>query len=137
VPVLGLIAWVSLISAGAYFSAGGGVDGLVKPMAAGTLGVIFTVVALYAIGALGGGTTPFVLTVTLLAFLIVMSSGIQLFSNIPAAFMAAAAYVGAGGKIDSSIVFVLVSWGAGLVLAFGIDNLSKAIAGSGRSASST
>ena len=127
VPVLGLVAWISLISAGAYFTAGGGVPGLVKPMAAGTLGILLTVVALFVVGMLGGGLVPLVLVVAALAFSIVLASGIPLFSYVPASFMAASAYVGAGGKPEVA-AYVVLSWAAGLVLAWGIDNLSKTMA---------
>jgi Protein of unknown function (DUF1097) len=126
VPASGLIAWVSLISAGAYFTAGGGVPGLVKPMAAGTLGILLTAAILYVVGMLGGGLTPLVLLVALLAFLIVMASGVPFFSYVPAGFMAASAYVGAGAKTDVAI-YVILSWAAGLALAWGIDNLSKVL----------
>ena len=117
-PSLGLIAWVSLISAGAYFTAGGGIPGLVKPMASGTLGILLTAAILYAVALLGGGLAPLVLLVALLAFLIVMASGIQFFSFVPAAFMAASAYVGAGAKIEVA-VYVILSWAAGLALCLG------------------
>lgn len=127
VPALGLLAWVSLISAGAYFTAGGGLQGLLKPMAAGTLGIALTVAALFGVGALGGGIVPLVLIVSALAFAIVLASGIALFSYVPAAFMAASAYVGAGGKPEVALAVVL-SWAAGLALAWGIDHLSKTLA---------
>lgn len=126
VPALRLTAWISLISAGAYFTAGGGLAGLVKPMAAGTLGIALTAGTLHAPGLLGGGLAPLVLLVALLAFLIVMASAIPFFAYVPAAFMAASAYVGAGGRIEESL-FVLSSWAAGLVLAWGIDQLSRAL----------
>lgn len=127
VPALGLLAWVSLISAGAYFTAGGGPQGLLKPMAAGTLGTVLKVGALFGVGALGGGIAPLVLIVAALAFAIVLSSGIALFSYVPAAFMAASAYVGAGGKPEVALT-VVFSWAAGLVLAWRIDHLSKTLA---------
>ncbi len=124
VPALGLVAWISLISAGAYFTAGGGVSGLLKPMGAGALGIALTVAALWSVGMLGGGTTALVLIVALLAFSIVLASGIPWFSYVPASFMAASAYVGAGGKPEVA-GYVVLSWAAGLLLAWGIDNLSK------------
>jgi len=127
VPALGLVAWISLISAGAYFTAGGGLQGLLKPMAAGTLGILLTLAALYGVGALGGGIMPLVLIVAALAFAIVLASGIALFSYVPAAFMAASAYVGAGGKPEVAVA-VTLSWVAGLVLAWAIDHLSKTLA---------
>jgi hypothetical protein len=38
-PALGLTPWISLISAGAYFTAGGGIVGITKPFAAGAIGI--------------------------------------------------------------------------------------------------
>ena len=42
-PPFGLIAWISLVSAGAYFTAGGGVRGMTVPMASGTLAILLTI----------------------------------------------------------------------------------------------
>ena len=128
-PSLGLIPWVSLISAGAYFTAGGGKDGILKPLWAGLLGVVLTALALYVIGRLGGSLGILVVGVALLAFFIVMSSGVALFAYVPATFMAASAFVGAGGKADMTVVFVGVSWAIGLLLAWAIDNLSRVLNG--------
>jgi hypothetical protein len=132
-PSLGLIPWISLISAGAYFTAGAGYDGLVKPMAAGTLAIVLTAVALSIIAQLGGGLMTTVFVVASLAFTIILFSGIPWFAHIPSAFMAAATYVGAGGSWSLSLLFIIVSWAAGLLLAWIIDNLSRLlIAASGR-----
>ena len=88
-PPLGLIAWISLVSAGAYFTAGGGVRGMTVPMASGTLAILLTIAALYGVEVAGGGLAVFALAAAL-AFTIVMLSRIPLFANVPAAFMAAA-----------------------------------------------
>jgi hypothetical protein len=126
-PQLGLIPWISLISAGAYFTAGAGIDGLVKPMAAGALGIVLTAIALSILGTLGGGIALTALIVAGLAFTIVMFSGVPLFAHVPSAFMAASAYVGAGGSWGVVLVFITMSWAAGLGLAWIIDNLSQAL----------
>jgi hypothetical protein len=126
-PQLGLIPWISLISAGAYFTAGAGIDGLGKPMAAGALGIVLTAIALSILGTLGGGIALTALIVAGLAFTIVMFSGVPLFAHVPSAFMAASAYVGAGGSWGVVLVFITMSWAAGLGLAWIIDNLSQAL----------
>lgn len=126
-PSLGLIPWISLISAGAYFTAGAGRDGLVKPMAAGTLGILLTAIALSALTALSGGLTATVLIVACLAFTIILCSGVPLFAHVPSAFMAASAYVGAGGSWGLAIVFIILSWGVGLILAWIIDSMSRSL----------
>lgn len=126
-PALGLIPWISLISAGAYFTAGGGLGAITKPLAAGALGIVLTGCALSAVGALGGSLTPTALVVAALAFVIVLASGIPLFAHVPSAFMAASAYVGASGSWGPSMAFIVVSWAVGLGLAWVIDNLSRAL----------
>jgi hypothetical protein len=126
-PALGLIPWISLISAGAYFTAGGGLPGITQPLAAGALGIALTGCALSVISALGGGLATTALVVAALAFVIVLSSGIPLFAHVPSAFMAASAYVGASGAWGPSMAFITVSWTAGLCLAWVIDNLSRAL----------
>jgi hypothetical protein len=127
-PPLGLIAWISLVSAGAYFTAGGGVRGMTEPMASGTLAILLTIAALYGVEVAGGGLAVLGALVAALAFTIVMLSRIPPFANVPAAFMAAASYVGAGAGRNWIVVAVIISWGAGLVLAFLIDNLSRVAA---------
>ena len=66
------------------------------------------------------------LLVGLLAFSIVLASAIPWFSYVLASFMAASAYVGAGGKPEVG-GYVGLSWAAGPRPAWGIDNLSKAL----------
>lgn len=128
-PALGIIPWVCLISAGAYFTAGGGLAGLKDPMLAGTMAILLTTVTLFLVAKLGGGVEVLAPLVGLLAFSIVILSRISLFSYIPAAFMAASAYVGAGGDFDLTIIYVIASWGVGLLLAWAIDNLSRILSG--------
>jgi hypothetical protein len=127
VPAVGLIPWISLVSAGAYFTAGAGLPGLAKPMAAGTLGIIFTAVALTVAGLLGADQVGFALIISCLAFLIILCSAASPFSHVPSAFMAASCYVGANGSWGKSITLIVFSWGVGLALAWVIDRLSQAL----------
>jgi hypothetical protein len=126
VPAAGLIPWISLVSAGAYFTAGGGEVGLTKPMAAGTLGILLTAVALTVAVALAAGQVGFALVVACLAFTIILCSALPVFSHIPSAFMAASCYVGASGSWKN-ILLITLSWGVGLALAWIIDRLSQAL----------
>jgi Protein of unknown function (DUF1097) len=77
-PPLGLIAWISLVSAGAYFTAGGGVRGMTVPMTSGTLAILLTIAALYGVEVAGGGLAAIGALVAALAFTIVMLSRIPL-----------------------------------------------------------
>jgi hypothetical protein len=124
-PAMGLLPWISLISAGAYFTAGAGVPGLLKPAAAGTLGIVCTAAAIKIAGVVGAGQVGFALIVSRLAFAIVAFSLVPIFSHVPSAFMAASCYVGANGAWDMSIVLIIFSWCVGLGLAWMIDRLSQ------------
>jgi hypothetical protein len=126
-PALGLIPWISLISAAAYFTVGGGLAGIMKPLTAGALAIVLTGCAMSMIGAIGGGIAPTVLVVAALAFIIVLASSISLFAHLPSAFMAASTYVGASGSWGSSMAFIVVSWVSGLGLAWVIDTLSRTL----------
>ncbi|MDE3009686.1 MAG: DUF1097 domain-containing protein [Pseudomonadota bacterium] len=49
-------------------------------------------------------------------------------SYTPAAFLGAATCFGSGGKVEQSIVFVILSWVAGLALGYASEVLGKRIA---------
>ena len=76
---------------------------------------------------IGGGLVATALIVAALAFTIVLSSSIPMFAHVPSTFMAASAYVGAGGSWGPSMAFIVLSWAAGLGLAWVIDNLSRTL----------
>lgn len=126
-PAVGLIPWISLVSAGAYFTAGTGVPGLLKPAAAGAVGIIYTALAIKIAGALGAGQVGFALIASCLAFSIIICSLVPALSHVPSAFMAASCYVGANGAWDMSIALILFSWCVGLGLAWIIDRLSQTL----------
>jgi len=127
-PELKLYPWIGFVAWAAFFAAGGGRAGIVKPLAASAAGIALTALAMYAVGQSGGSLVALMLQVAVLAFVLVAISDIGLFSYTPAAFLGAATYFGSGSKIDESIAFVMLSWVAGLLLGFASEAIGHKIA---------
>jgi len=127
-PELKLYPWIGFVAWAAFFAAGGGRAGVVKPLAASTAGITLTALTMYAVGQSGGSLVALMLLVAVLAFVLVAISDIGLFSYTPAAFLGAATYFGSGSKIDESIAFVILSWVAGLLLGFASEAIGHKIA---------
>ena len=127
-PELKLYPWIGFVAWAAFFAAGGGRAGIVKPFAASTAGIALTALTMYAVAQSGGSLVALMLLVAVLAFVLVAISDIGLFSYTPAAFLGAATYFGSGSKIDESIAFVILSWVAGLLLGFASEAIGHKIA---------
>lgn len=120
-PWIGFVAWA------AFYAAGGSKDGVVKPLFASVAGVLLTALTMYLVGQVGGSLTALIVLVAILAFILVAIAQISFFSYTPAAFLGAATFFGTGGKPDESVLFVISSWVAGLVLGYLSEWLGKKI----------
>jgi hypothetical protein len=127
-PGLKLYPWIGFVAWAAFYAAGGGSAGVIKPLGAAAAGVGLTVLTMYAVGQAGGGLIALIVLVAVLAFALVAIADIGTFSYTPAAFLGAATYFGSGAKIDESIIFVMLSWIAGLVLGYASEAFGKKIA---------
>jgi hypothetical protein len=127
-PDLKLYPWIGFVAWAAFFAAGGGSAGVVKPLAASAAGIGLTALTMYGVGQAGGGIVSLMLLVAILAFVLVAIADIGAFSYTPAAFLGAATYFGSGSKLDESIAFVMLSWIAGLLLGYASEVLGKKIA---------
>lgn len=121
-PWIGFVAWA------AFFAAGGGPEGAIKSLAAGGAGILLTALTLYGVAAMGGGISSLVLLVAVLAFVLVAMADVAVLAYTPAAFLGAASFFGSGGKVDSSIVFILLTWGAGIAFGFASEQAGKRMA---------
>lgn len=117
-PELKLYPWIGFVAWAAFFAAGGGRAGVVKPLAASAAGIGLTAVTMFAVAQVGGSLVALMALVALLAFVLVAIADIGFFSYTPAAFLGAATYFGSGSKLDDSIAFVMLSWVAGLLLGY-------------------
>jgi len=127
-PNLGFYPWIGFVAWAAFYAAGGGRDGVFKPLAASTVAILLTALTMFAVGEAGGGLAAMMGLIAVLAFVLVALSDVAVLSYTPAAFLGAATYFGSGGKVDESILFVILSWVAGLALGYASEALGKMMA---------
>lgn len=127
-PELKLYPWIGFVAWAAFFAAGGGRAGFIKPLAASAAGIGLTAITMYAVNQAGGGLVALMLLVAVLAFVLVTIADIGAFSYTPAAFLGAATYFGTGSKFDESILFIMLSWVAGLMLGYASEAIGIKIA---------
>jgi len=127
-PNLGFYPWIGFVAWAAFYAAGGGRDGVFKPLAASTVAILLTALTMFAVGEAGGGLAAMIGLIAVLAFVLVVLSDVTVLSYTPAAFLGAATYFGSGGKVDESILFVILSWVAGLALGYLSEALGKMMA---------
>lgn len=127
-PGFNLNPWIGFVAWAAFFAAGGTNDGAKKSLAAGLAAILLTAITLYGVQLVGGGLTAMIVLISILGFVLVAMADISMLAYTPAAFLGAACFFGAGGKIDSSIVFVLLSWVAGVGLGFVSEQFGKRMA---------
>lgn len=117
-PELKFNPWIGFVAWAAYFAAGGGAGGFGKSLGAGIAAILLTAATMAGVQAAGGSIGALVLLVAILAFILVAMADIAALSYTPAAFLGAAAFFGAGGKPDITILFVSMTWLAGLVFGY-------------------
>lgn len=127
-PGLKFYPWIGFVAWAAFYAAGGGKAGILKPLSASTIAILLTALTMYGVGQFGGGLVPTIVLVAILAFVLVAMADIRALSYTPAAFLGAATYFGSGGKVDESILFVILSWLAGLALGYASEALGKKMA---------
>jgi hypothetical protein len=127
-PGLNFNAWIGFVAWAAHFAAGGGSEGARKALAAGVAGILLTAATLFGVQALGGGLGSLITLVAVLAFVLVAMADVALLAYTPAAFLGAASFFGAGGKLDAGILFVTLSWVAGVIFGFASECFGKRMA---------
>ena len=127
-PELGFSPWVGFVAWAAFFAAGGGGRAVGSALGAGLAGVLLTAVTMFAVEQLGGGLGVLMVLVPILAFVLVAMADLRALSFTPAAFLGAAAFFGAGGDPGLSVLFVSLTWIAGVLLGFTSEWLGKRLA---------
>ena len=124
-PDLKFNPWIGFVAWAAYFAAGGGAGGFAKSLGAGIVAILLTAATMAGVQAAGGGLVALIVLVAILAFVLVAMADVPALSYTPAAFLGAAAFFGAGGKPDSTILFVSITWIAGLALGYVSEAFGK------------
>jgi len=126
-----VLTWVTFLTWASFYAAGGGVSGLAKSMASGIVGVLASAAVMWMGGQLDAGAhhlTILTLLLGVLGWLLCTVAALPLLSCIPANFIGAAAFFGAGSPIDLKLVWVLGSLIAGAALGFASQRLGQALA---------
>lgn len=125
-----VITWITFLTWASFYAAGAGVGGLGKSIACGIAGALISAGVIWLSPRLGGGSQGAGLLITslllgTLGWVLCRMSQAMLLSCIPASFIGAAAYFGAGAPLDGRLVWVLVSIVCGAVMGL----LSQRLAG--------
>lgn len=126
-PRLQFSPWIGFVAWAAFFAAGGGSGGVARSLVAGLAGVLLTALTMAGVQQAGGGLTALLLLVPVLAFVLVAMARWPALAFTPAAFLGAAAFFGSGGKPDLSILFVSLTWIAGVLLGYASEWLGARI----------
>lgn len=127
-PQLNFIAWVGFVAWAAYFAAGGTRQAAKSTMLAGVMGIFVAIITLMLVQKAGNSLTSMLFLFPVLSFILVSMAQLKSLSYTPAAFLGAACLFGTGGNIDSSILSLLTSWTAGILLGMASVTLDKVIA---------
>jgi hypothetical protein len=116
-----VITWITFLTWASFYAAGAGTGGLAKSIACGAVGALASALTMWLNGRLGGGMQGgglVVLTLLLggLGWTLCRISQIDLLSCIPASFIGAASFFGAGAPMDAKLLWVLVSIACGAVM---------------------
>lgn len=127
-PQLRFYPWIGFVAWAAFYAAGGGGAGFGKPLAASTAGILLTAATMYAVAQAGGGLIAMIVLVSILAFVLVAIADVAALAYTPAAFLGAATFFGSGGQPDESVLFVILSWVAGLALGYVSERFGRKLA---------
>jgi hypothetical protein len=109
-----VITWITFLTWASFYAAGAGPTGLAKSIACGLVGALASALVVWLNGRLGGGTQGFGLVVFalllgVLGWTLCRMSQAALLGVIPASFIGAASFFGAGAPLDAKLAWVLLS----------------------------
>ena len=116
-----VITWITFLTWATFYAAGAGATGLVRSIACGVTGALVSAVVVWINQSIGGSTQGvglaiFAALLGLLGWALCRISQWALISVIPASFIGAAAFFGAGAPLDARLAWVLVSLVCGSVM---------------------
>lgn len=120
-----VITWITFLTWASFYAAGAGLGGLGKSIACGVSGALLSALVVWVNTKLGGGLIVTALLLGTLGWTLCRISQAVLLACIPASFIGAAAFFGAGAPLDIKLVWVLVSITCGALMGL----LSQRLAG--------
>jgi hypothetical protein len=122
-----VLVWITFLTWASFYAAGGGRNGLAKSISSGIVGVLASAAVLWVDNRLSSGAYHLLVLSLLLGILgwfLCVISAIRLLSSIPASFIGASAFFGAGSPMDIKLVWVLTSVVVGAILGFTSQTLA-------------
>jgi hypothetical protein len=116
-----VITWITFLTWASFYAAGAGAKGFAKSIACGVVGVLISGLVVWINGAAGGSTQGlglliFAALLGVLGWTLCRISQVDLLGVIPASFIGAAAFFGAGAPLDLKLAWVLLSIVCGSVM---------------------
>jgi hypothetical protein len=127
-PALQLIPWIGFVAWATFFAGGGGKGAIGQVLPPAIAGVLLTALTMAGVGYFGGALAALIVLVAVLAFVLVFMASHRFLAYTPAAFLGAASYFGSGGKVDESILFVIVSWIVGVGFGYVSEQVGSRLA---------
>ncbi len=127
-----VMTWITFLTWASFFAAGAGKSGMAKAIVGAFAGALFSALVVITNGALGGGVQGVGLLIFagllgVLGWALCQLSRVGLLSFIPAAFIGAASFFGAGAPLDQKLLWVLVSIVCGAVMGYLSELLGGAL----------
>lgn len=125
-----VITWITFLTWASFYAAGGGREGLVRSIACGIVGALVSALVVWVSNQVGGGTSGKGLVILALllgglGWTLCWLSQFSLLRVIPASFIGAASFFGAGAPLDQKLFWVLLSLVCGSLMGL----LSQRLAG--------
>jgi hypothetical protein len=129
-----VLTWVTFLTWATFYAAGGATSGLAKSVASGIIGVAASFAIIWIDSKLGLAQYHLLVLSLLLGVLgwaLCAFASTPLLSCIPASFIGAAAFFGAGAPMDIKLLSVLCSIVIGALLGLASQKLAGALTQSG------
>jgi hypothetical protein len=130
-----VITWITFLTWASFYAAGAGTIGLARSIACGVTGALVSAVVVWINQSIGGSTQGlglaiFAALLGVLGWVLCRISQWALISVIPASFIGAAAFFGAGAPLDARLAWVLLSLVCGSVTGLLSQRLAATITAS-------
>jgi hypothetical protein len=129
-----VITWITFLTWASFYAAGAGMGGLGKSIASGIVGALASAVVIWLSTQIEAGSYQVLVLSLLLGILgwfLCAVSAHPLFSCIPASFIGAAAFFGAGSPLDVELLWVLCSVIIGAFLGLASQKLAGVLTKTG------
>lgn len=123
--------WITFLTWASYYAAGGGIGGLAKSIVSGAVGALLSAIVIWSTTQLGSSLLVTALLLGTLGWMLCRISQASLLACIPASFIGAAAFFGAGAPLDIKLAWVLTSIICGALMGLFSQRLAAVLTSKG------